>query len=118
MRKESSDTKLSIPSSPEQSKRVLDSVAVNLFSNRLIRAGLPIDEVNRILAQTPCEEVREMNAVALAMKECPSCGREISPAYLENAYFDYPVFPCQYCNTKLQVLVDQWHFGNIIEEYQ
>ncbi|MBQ0746511.1 MAG: hypothetical protein KBT82_16170 [Marinobacter sp.] len=118
MSKETSDTKLSIPSSLELSKRVRDSVAANLFSNRLIRAGLPLNTVNRILAQTPCEEVREMNAEALTMKECPSCGREISPAYLENAYFDYPVFPCQYCNTKLHVSVDQWHFGNIIEEYQ
>lgn len=117
MPKEPTDMKLSLPSDPKEVERLQKSLASHLFSDRLIRAGLPLETVNRILAQTPHEEVLEMNAEALATRECPNCGREISAAYLANAYFDYPVFHCQYCNTKLQIIVDEWHFGHILEAY-
>lgn len=116
MPKKLHDQDFSILSDREESKRIMESVAIHLLSNRLIRAGLPLDKVNQILAQTSKEEVLEMHSEAVAMKECPGCGKEISPKYLEDAYFEYPIFRCQYCNAKLCVLVDKWHFGHVLEE--
>ncbi|WP_342632622.1 hypothetical protein [Marinobacter alkaliphilus] len=116
MSKERDDEDRAILNDPEKMRKIMDNVAVHLLSNRLIKAGLSLDKVNQVLAQTPLEEIKEMNAEALAMKECPGCGSGISPNYLEEAYFDYPTFRCQYCNTKLCVSVDEECFGYILTE--
>jgi hypothetical protein len=116
MSKKRDDEDGAIFNDPEKMKKIMNSVAIHLLSNRLIKAGLPRDKVNQVLAQTPLEEVKEMNAEALAMKECPGCGSGISPNYLEEAYFDFPAFRCQYCNTKLCVSVDYECFGYVLNE--
>jgi hypothetical protein len=116
MSKERDDAERAILNDPIKMEKIMNDVAIHLLSNRMIKAGLSRDNVNQVLAQTPLEEIKEMNSEALAMKECPGCGSGISPNYLEEAYFDYPAFRCQYCNTKLCVSVDDECFGYCLTE--
>jgi len=116
MSKERDDAERAIFKDPEKMRKIRNDVAIHLLSDRLIKAGLSLDQVNQVLAKTPLEEIKEMNSEALAMKECPGCGSGISPNYLEEAYFDYPAFRCQCCNTKLCVSVDDGCFGYILTE--
>lgn len=116
MSRERDDAERAILNDPERMRKITNDVAIHLLSNRLIKAGLPLDKVNQVLAQTPLEEIKEMNCEALAMKECPGCGSGISPDFLEEAYFDYPTFRCQSCNTKLCVSIDDGCFGYILNE--
>tara|TARA_R110001583_G_scaffold195324_1_gene371695 strand:- start:7538 stop:7927 length:390 start_codon:yes stop_codon:yes gene_type:complete len=116
MSKERDDAERAILNDPAKMKKIMNNVAIRLLSNRMTKAGLSLDKVNQVVAQTPLEEIKEMNSEALAMKECPGCGSGISPDFLEEAYFDYPAFRCQSCNTKLCVSVDDGCFGYILTE--
>lgn len=116
MSKEQDDSEWAILNDPAKMKKIMNNAAIHLLSNRMIKAGLSLAKVNQVLAQTPLEEIKEMNSEALSMKECPGCGSRISPNYLEEAYFDYPAFRCQSCNTKLCVSVDDGCFGYVLTE--
>lgn len=98
-------------------QRAAERVPKNLLYDRLIAAGLPLDIVNKISAETSLEEIEEMHDAAMAMKECPHCPSLLSPFYLREAYFDFPVFHCQHCNEKIRVVVDEWHYGHELVEH-
>lgn len=91
-------------------------VRTHFLYNRLIAAGLSVEEANRFVPEKSQQEILEMHEAALSMKECPLCGTLISPAFLREAYFDFPVFRCQHCNGKVQVVVNDWHYGHDLVE--
>jgi hypothetical protein len=101
----------------ETFRRAADRVPKSLLNDRLIAAGLPLEKVNKMVAETSLEEIKEMHHAAMAMKECPRCPSLMSPFYLREAYFDFPVFHCQHCNEKVRVVVDDWHYGYELIEH-
>jgi len=101
----------------EAFRRAAERVPKNLLYGRLIAARFPLDKVNKIAAETSLEEIKEMHDAAMAMKECPRCLSLLSPFYLREAYFDFPVFHCQHCNEKIRVVVDEWHYGYELVEH-
>ncbi|MFB2762793.1 hypothetical protein [Marinobacter shengliensis] len=101
----------------EKFRRAAERVPKDMLYDRLIAAGFPLDKVNKIAAETSVEEIKEMHDAAMAMKECPHCPSLLSPFYLREAYFDFPVFHCQHCNGKIRVVVDEWHYGYELVEH-
>ncbi|CAM3467864.1 hypothetical protein [Halomonas lysinitropha] len=95
-------------------RELTNTVQWSLVYERLLRAGIPRDEIPDLIRKMGMEHVRWINREAMEPQECPNCPNEFHPKVLEDARLDgKETIICQGCRSKLWLVVDEEHYGTV-----